>query len=384
MVLADPEQLKAFQAVADTFQTWYPGVKVNLSAAADNEEDYHAALGAALAGGSPPDVANLDYDATAQYASLGGLQSISSHIAQSTLIHATDFYTQAWNGFQWQGQQICLPISVSGLMVYYNKKLFDAAKLAYPKPGWTWDDFLADARALTKGTDQYGVTVEPEFNNLLPFVWQNGGDLLTPDGKQLALGTPAGLAAVQFFVDLQSKYHVTPDQPAAASQEPPDRFVSGTLGMMIDSRAAVPSLRVITDFNWDVAALPQKVQAANILKGDGLCIPAKARNPDLAWKLIEFAGSPDGQQLMATAGRIVPSSVAVSQSPAFLNPSAAPANSQAWLDAIPAIRVVPQLAHWPDLEETANEELANAFYGHATAAQGVQSMIDKTQRFLQP
>ncbi len=384
MVLADPEQLKAFQAVATAFEVKYPGVRVNLASAADNEEDYHAALGTALAGGSPPDVANLDYDATSQYAAAGGLQPLSAGIAQSAVIHATDFYTQAWNGFQWQGQQICLPISVSGLMVYYNKKLFDAARLPYPKSGWTWDDFLADAKALTKGTDQYGATIEPEFNSLLPFLWQNGGDLLAQDGKQLALNSPAGLAALQFFVDLQSKYHVAPDETQAASQEPPDRFIGGTLGMMVDSRAAVPSLRVITDFDWDVAPLPQKQQAANILKADGLCQPVKAQHPALAWKLIEFAASADGQRLMSVAGRIVPSNIAVSTSPAFLNPDARPANSQVWLDVIPTIRIVPALAHWPDIEEIGNAELKNAFYGHATADQAAQSIIAKTQRFLQP
>ena len=384
MVLADPEQLKAFDAVARAFEAKNPGLKVNLSSAADNEDDYHAALGTALAGGSPPDVVNLDYDATGQYAATGALQPLDARVAQSDLIHATDFYTQAWRGFQFDKQQVCLPVNVSGLMVFYNKKLFDAAKLAYPKAGWTWDEFLADAQALTKGTDQYGVAIEPEFNNLLPFVWQNGGELLSADGKQLALDSTAGLAAVQFFVDLQSKYHAAPDQAASGSMEPPDRFISGALGMLINSRAAVPSLRVITDFDWDVAPLPQKARAANILKADGLCLPAKAAHPDLGWKLMEFAASAEGQTLLASAGRVVPSNIAVSQSPAFLDPSAKPANSQVWLDEIANIRIVPALAHWPDIEETANAELANAFFGHATASQAVAEMIDKTKRFLAP
>jgi multiple sugar transport system substrate-binding protein len=384
MVLADPEQLVAFEAVAQTFEVKHPGARVNLSSAADNEEDYHAALGTALAGGSPPDVVNLDYDATGQYAAVGALQPIDERVAQSDLIHATDFYTQAWQGFQWDSQQVCLPISISGLMVFYNKKLFDDARLAYPQSGWNWDEFLADARALTQGADQFGVAIEPEFNNLLPFIWQNGGDLLTADGKKLAIDSAAGQAAVRLFVDLQSKYHAAPDQEAMESQEPPDRFISGRLGLLVDSRAAVPTLRTITDFDWDVAPLPRQQQAANILKADGLCLPAKAANPDLAWNLMEFAASADGQTILSTAGRIVPSNRAVSQSPAFLDPNARPANSQVWLDEIANIRLVPALPHWPDIEEIANEELANAFFGHATAAEAVQEMIDKTERFLAP
>jgi multiple sugar transport system substrate-binding protein len=384
MVLADPEQLESFDAVAQAFEARNPGVKVSLASAADNEEDYHAALSTSLAGGGPPDLVNLDYDATGQYAQTGALASLDSRIAQSDLIHATDFYTQAWQGFQFNNQQVCLPVNVSGLMVFYNKQLFDAAKLAYPKAGWTWDEFLADAQALTRGADQFGVAIEPEFNNFLPFLWQSGGDLLAADGQQLGLDSPAGLAAVQFFVDLQAKHHAAPGQAAMQSQEPPDRFISGALGMLVDSRAGVPTLRTITGFDWDVAPLPRNVQTANILKSDGLCLPAKAAHPELAWKLMEFAASAEGQTLLANAGRVVPSNIAVSQSPAFLNPSAKPANSQVWLDEIAHIRLVPALAHWPDIEETANEELENAYYGHATAAQAVEEMVDKTRRFLAP
>jgi multiple sugar transport system substrate-binding protein len=146
----------------------------------------------------------------------------------------------------------------------------------------------------------------------------------------------------------------------------------------------VPTLRTITGFDWDVAPLPRNVQTANILKSDGLCLPAKAAHPELAWKLMEFAASAEGQTLLAKAGRVVPSNIAISRSPAFLNPSAKPANSQVWLDEIANIRLAPALAHWPDIEETANEELENAYFGHATAAQAVEEMVDKTKRFLAP
>ena len=52
----------------------------------------------------------------------------------------------------------------------------------------------------------------------------------------------------------------------------------------------------------DVAPLPRNVQTANILKSDGLCLPAKAAHPELAWKLMEFAASAEGQTLLANAG----------------------------------------------------------------------------------
>ena len=42
-----------------------------------------------------------------------------------------------------------LPYQLADQMVFYNKKIFDDAKVAYPKDGWTWDDYIATAKKLT-------------------------------------------------------------------------------------------------------------------------------------------------------------------------------------------------------------------------------------------
>jgi spermidine/putrescine-binding protein len=152
--------------------------------------------------------------------------------------------------------------------------------------------------------------------------------------------------------------------------------------MYIASRAATPGFRAITSFDWDVGPLPQKAQAANILRSDGLCLPAKAAHVDLGWKLIEFALSAGGQQIMASAGRIVPSNSAVAQSPAFLDPNARPASSQVWLDNIPALHSEPPLRDWPDLEELANEEFQHAYYDTGDASAAVHEIIDRGARYL--
>jgi len=352
---------------------------------ADNEVDYHAKLSTELAGGQPPDVVLLDYDAAARYFAAGAFQSLSTDMAQSTVIRPTDFYTQAYNAYQWQGQQMCLPISISSVVVYYNKKLFDAAGQAYPKAGWTWDQFIATAQALTKAPDQFGVGMDRELNNVLPFIWQNGGELFTPDGKQLALKSPAATAAIQFWVDWQVKDHVSPNAVQEQSADSGGRFQDGTMGMFIDSSDSVPDLRsVTTGLDWDVAPLPQSKQPAAILKSIGQCLTAKAARSDLGWKLIEFSNSADGQKLLASAGLIVPSNISAAQSPAFLDPNAKPAHAQVWLDAIPWIHTVPPLPNWPDIEETANTELESAFYGNKTVAAAVQTISDRAKIALQP
>src|SRR5579859_7191954 len=111
LTFGSPAQAAAYQALAAAFEARYLGTKVNIISLADNEEDYHAKLSTELAGGQPPEVVLLDYDAAARYFAAGAFQSLSGDLAQSTLIHPTDFYTPATSSYQWQGQQMCLPVA---------------------------------------------------------------------------------------------------------------------------------------------------------------------------------------------------------------------------------------------------------------------------------
>jgi multiple sugar transport system substrate-binding protein len=390
MVSGDPAETQAFQDVAEAFEAENPGADVTLITVASDEEAYHVRLAADMAAGTPADVVFLDYRDAGPFYANGSFQPITGRLAASSQIHEDDFYPQAVDAFRWQDELMCLPINISSLVVYYNQDMFSAAGLDAPAAGWTWDDFLAAAQALTQDTDgdgvtdQYGVGSAPQLVRVLPFVWQNGGDFLSADGTQAALDQPAAAEAVQFFVDLQARHHVAPGEAEERSEASADRFVNGRLGMFLSSRRSVPGFRAITAFTWDVAPLPQRAQAATILHSDGLCLPTKAAHPDLGWRLLEFAVSPQGQALMAATGRTVPSSRAVAESPAFLDPDAKPAHSRVWLDVVPTLRAAPVLAEWPEIEERANEELEAAFYGHTSADEAISAIAANTTRFLAP
>ena len=156
----------------------------------------------------------------------------------------------------------CLPMNMSSLEVFYSKDLFDKAHVPYPKAGWTWDDFLNDAKAITAlGTPDnkiYGVGIDPQLIRLAPFVWANGGDIVdnVDHPTRLTLDTPAAKEAFQWFVDLQNKWHVVANQEENVSEQDETRFLFDTLGMWLLSRRVVPALRTSSGFTWDVAPLP--------------------------------------------------------------------------------------------------------------------------------
>ena len=172
-----------------------------------------------------------------------------------------------------------------------------------------------------------------------------------------------GATALQQFLDLRSIHEVTPTDEEAESEELEQRFLNGRLAMLMESRRVVPTLRTITDFDWDVAALPRMGdEQVSILHSDGYCILTEAEHPDEAWEFIEFALGPEGQEVTASTGRTVPSLMSVANSPVFLDPEAEPTNGQAYLGQLENARAVPRVSTWPEIEDAANAILEEAYY----------------------
>jgi multiple sugar transport system substrate-binding protein len=390
MVSGDPAELAAYQKLVAAFEAKYPGIHVELRAAAD-EDDYLKQLVTAFSAGAQPDVMLLNYRRILQFAARGGLEPVNPYLDQSKVIHAADFYPQALEAFQWDSKTWCIPQNASSLVVYYNRGLFDAAGLSYPATGWTWDDFLRDARALTRDLDgdgqidQYGAGISPQLYRLAPFIWQNNADFVDNPVQptRLTLESPAALQAFQWFVDLQVREHVMPDAAAEQAESSENRFMNGRLAMFFNSRRGVTTYRTLAGLDWDVAPLPKGATAVSILHSDGFCMAAKAHDKSSAWTLIEFANSVAGQTILAGTGRIVPSLRQVAESPAFLDPNQRPASSQIFLDVIPSLRTVPQMVEWSTIEATANPEIERAFYGQATAAEAAQAADSATLPYFQ-
>ncbi|MBN1139661.1 MAG: sugar ABC transporter substrate-binding protein [Anaerolineae bacterium] len=390
MVFGDPAELAAYQQLAAAFEAKRPDIQVELRHAA-SQGDYQKQLVTAFSAGAEPDVMLLNYRRVLQFAAQGGLEPLGPYLDKSQALRAADLYPEALEAFQWNGQTWCVPQNISSLVVYYNRSLFDAAGVAYPTAGWTWDDFLQTARALTRDldgdgqTDQYGAGMSPGLMRLAPFVWQNGGELVDDPARptRLALDSPAALEALQWFVDLQVRERVVPDATAEQAEESESRFMNGRLGMFLNSRRGVPTYRTIANLDWDVAPLPQGVQAAGILHSDAYCLATRARDKESAWALIEFANSVEGQTLMAGTGRTVPSLRQVAESPAFLDPQQRPDSSQVFLDTIPVLRRLPLLAKWPIIEETASREIERAFYGQASVEEAAAAAISLTMGYFE-
>src|SRR5262249_21377478 len=144
---AAPDHLKDLNAIVSGFKKDNPDIDVAVETAPF--ADYLTLLQTDLSGGSGPDVFEINYENFVSYAAKGVLLDLGTQTSADKSWDASVYYPRALSIFQSNNKQYALPESFSTVLLFYNKDLFDAAKVDYPKADWTWDDALAAAKKLT-------------------------------------------------------------------------------------------------------------------------------------------------------------------------------------------------------------------------------------------
>lgn len=377
LVFGEPQEVAAYRSVVDEFESRGGAIDVELIVAS-SRADLLTRISTAIAAGSPPELFLVNYRFFGQFASKGALEPLSERLATSPEFEVGDFYPVAIEAFRWGDEQMCLPQNVSSLAVYYNQDLFAAKRLEEPADDWTWFDMVDTATALTVDADgdgaidQFGLGVEPGIVRLAPFVWSAGGEMFddADEPTRFTMDDPGSLRALQQFLDLRAGSPVIPSDVEMESESLESRFLNGRLAMFMSSRREVPNLRSIENFKWDVAPIPSNGEPANVLHSDAFCMTSGSSGHDDAWAFVEFALGADGQRLLASTGRTVPSLIEVAESDAFLDPGQPPSRSHVFLDAIPNIRSLPTLSTWPEIEDISNVLIEEAVFDPANGEVG--------------
>jgi len=391
-VAGDPAEIDAFRTLIAAFEDTEPGITIKLEPVAGADEQV-AKIATGFAAGKPPDLFLMNFRRFGQFAAKDVLEPLGARARVSGRISLDGFYPQALDAFTHQGEQLCLPQNISSQVVYWNEALFEDFGVTPPAPGWDWDTFLHTAKRMTRDTDGdgridvYGLGVPPELITLAPFIWQNGGevvDSLENPSRTVMLDEPA-IEAMRFFIELRRVHQVSPTTAEAESEDLESRFSGGRLAMLVESRVITPTLRAVSDLDWDVAPLPRRVQTATMLHSDAYCMAAASEVKHPAFRFVEFALGPEGAPIIARTGRTVPSVRAVAESDAFLDPTQEPDSPEVFLDQIPIIRRTPILGTWTEIEDRANVIVEEWYFGlEPPEALGVEIDIATRELFANP
>lgn len=286
------------------------GITVNVQPTPS--QDYETKFRTLLASGSPPDVMRINDNVVRDYAVAGQLLDLKPFI-ESSEPYIESLFTFPLTP---EGTHPAWTIGTNPRAMYYNISMFEEAGIL-PPPGnwtgekWSWDDFLETAKQLTDADAQrWGALVYHDTAAEQTWAVNNGvaTGLYSEDGTEFTLASPEGIEAMQWLADLTCQHGVQPpwsmlQQDQAANQ----LFASGRVGMMFSTFGFTNYLRQnVTDFTWDVAPVPAKVDQ----KQEGsliiFCVPQDASNPEAAWQLLEFLAGPEAGKIFAEAGAFVP------------------------------------------------------------------------------
>lgn len=349
--LWNKDQAPVMERLASEFEKTHPNVDVQVQVTPFTE--YFTKLQTAIQGGGGPDVFWLNAPNTALYASNNAVLPLSERAARDKV--DTSVYPKALvDLYTREGKLYALPRDLDTIGLWYNKELFDAAKVDYPDADWTWDDVRTAAKKLTDpAKGQYGIaawlTDQQGYYNTIA---QAGGYVVSPDGKSSGYDEPGSIEGLRFWTDL-IKDGSSPSHQQMTDTEPKQLFQSGKVAMFYGGSWQAVSFKAtpaVAD-KVDVAPLPAGQKDTVIIHGLGNAINAKTKNADQSWEFVKFLGSKQAAEISAESGIVIPAYSGTQEGwlKAFPN-----YNLQAFLDQIPAATPFPvseNTAKWQALEK---------------------------------
>lgn len=193
-------------AMVERFMDENPGIVIEpLTTAWENFYDF---LTTAMAGGNAPDVAIIHMTAIPGFASMGTLHPLDAAISELGL-PADDFLPIPWQRSTFDGVQYAVPLDVHPLALFFNQEILtglglldDGGAFVQPTSREGWLEVFRTIAAETDA-DPYPIATlgAPIYREWFSLLHQNGGQILSDDGTRAAFNSPAGLDALQFWVD---------------------------------------------------------------------------------------------------------------------------------------------------------------------------------------
>jgi multiple sugar transport system substrate-binding protein len=372
-IWGDPAEITSQQAVVDAFHAANPKITVNVTVS--DWDTYWDKLQTGIAGGDAPDVFAMDGPLFPDYVSRDVLLDLKPYIDRSGY-DLGQLADEAVKDFTTPDGQFGLPRDLNVIALFYNKAMFDAASVPYPDDTWDWAKLSEVGKKLTlTGADgsvsQWGFFTESSDmeNYWSSLVWQNGGDILAPDGKTTVLGTDEAVGGIQRLQDLIWKEKIMPD--ASITDVLGDAFEQGQAAMEANGSWLVPTHQA-AGIDFGIAPLPKgPAGQATSVNPTGAVVYAKTPSPDAAWEFVKYLASPAAQTKLMELRASLPANKEVLAGPY----SASFDGAKVLADALAYAHIKPSFKGYDKFTTELQTELdANVF---AEPNETVREAIDK-------
>ena len=185
---------------------------------------------AAIAGGVPPDVVNLNVEFTVRIAEKGALLDLDAAVPAA---ERAKYFDGLWAGGRFRGRSYGIPWYIAPPVLFFNSDLFKKAGLDALNPPESEDEMIEAARLIKDRTKDYGFMPLIDGTRLMHRFRENGLPMLSEDGKRAVFNSPAHVAYLERYVDLFKKDYFPDDTLRRGFTGAVERYSAGQLGMLL-------------------------------------------------------------------------------------------------------------------------------------------------------
>ena len=168
-----------------------------------------------IAAGTPPDCCQVWDNWVGELQGMGALEDLTGPLKDWK--HYRDVLPLAWETVTVKGRILSYPWVVTNDALYWRTDRVKEYGLTAPRDDWSWDEFLAFTKALTKpDKNQYGFGMRGQGTWAVLYATEfmyGGGAQVLRDGK-VVINSKEAVEAFDWYLDLIRKHKVTPPSVA--------------------------------------------------------------------------------------------------------------------------------------------------------------------------
>lgn len=371
------------QKRVDAIKSQLKGIKIKLQWI---PEDYDTKIQTMMSGNTAPDIMEVA-EAVNAYSSRGQLEDLTPYFKKLGVDANSRFGEAAVKMYSMDGKMYAAPDRVAPNVVFYNKDMFKEAGVDENISEWDWDTLRENLKKLTKRsgnkTTQWGLAEGMWWPWYMQWIYQNGGRLVSEDGKKAEINSPQNLETFEFYQDLMWKDHTVATPQELANNGPDNLFAQGKLAMETTGFWNTGALKD-AKINWGVSPLWHGKKEATALFTNALALTSQSKHKDEAAKVISLLTSKEGQKEIGTSGQDIPANVEAAADPSVEKGdwNTKGISIQAWNDARKQAFPAPTIPKWNEMNTAFADGMTNTWAGKQSVKAGLDKAQEKLERAL--
>lgn len=277
-------------------------------------------LSSAIGVGNPPDIVAIDLVYFPELNRSEQLVDLTEKIGK--MDYVSQFSPTLKGIGTYNGKFYAVPFAAESALLFYNKKLFREAGLDPNHPPET----LAELREYSEkirqlGNEYYGLSIPGTSSGglaftFMPYLWANGGSVISSDGKKSVVNSENNKRTLTFFHNMYKDGLMSPMSRLDASLN--DYFASGKIAMVGSGAFTFKVFKEqYPNLEYGVTYFPgeKKGDWASFTGGDAFALPVGSKHQDEAIDFINWTLSKNTQVELLAKNGFVPTRMDASDNP---------------------------------------------------------------------